>query len=106
MSDVEIEKMAEIVRELNDSGVLDIISSILKSREGVLLELANWLQNNSNVMKNMSTILAALERVDPDSAVKASSLTDLLKMVRDPDVLAGLSFFLNLMKSIGEVLRE
>ncbi|BBG23413.1 DUF1641 domain-containing protein [Sulfuracidifex tepidarius] len=106
MSDSEIEKIMEIMRQMDEAGVLDILNSLLKSRQGVLLEVANWLQNNSNVMKNMSTLMAAMSKLDPDSLKKAETLTDLLKMLRDPDVLAGISFFLSLMKSIGETLHE
>ncbi|AWR95529.1 DUF1641 domain-containing protein [Acidianus brierleyi] len=102
----EDEEVFELVKELKDSGLLDILMSALKNREGILLEIANWLQNNENVMKNLSTFLAALSKLNPDEMKKARSLTDVLNMVKDPDVLSGLSFFLNLMKVIGEVLRE
>ena len=106
MSEQEQEKMIEFLKELEDSGVLDILTSLLKNRDGALLEIANWLQKNQNVMKNVSTLMAALSKVDPDQVNKSKSLIDLLKTLKDPDVLAGISFFLSLMKSIGETLRE
>jgi uncharacterized protein YjgD (DUF1641 family) len=107
MSEQEQEKMIEFLKELEDSGVLDILTSLLKNKDGALLEIANWLQKNQNVMKNVSTLMAALSKVDPDQVKKSKSLIDLIKTLNDdPDVLAGISFFLSLMKSIGETLRE
>jgi uncharacterized protein YjgD (DUF1641 family) len=103
---VDNEKIIQLEKELEDSGLLDVLLSLLKNREGILLEIANWLQNNENLMKNISTILAALSKVNPDEMRKAKSLTDVLNMLKDPEVLSGLSLFLNLMKAIGEVLRE
>ncbi|MUN29828.1 DUF1641 domain-containing protein [Sulfuracidifex metallicus] len=106
MSEQEQEKMIEFLKELEDSGVLDILTSLLKNKDGALLEIANWLQKNQNVMKNVSTLMAALSKVDPDQVKKSKSLIGLFKTLNDPDVLAGISFFLSLMKSIGETLRE
>ncbi len=103
---VDNEKIIQLEKELEDSGLLDVLLSLSKNREGILLEIANWLQNNENLMKNISTILAALSKVNPDEMRKAKSLTDVLNMLKDPEVLSGLSLFLNLMKAIGEVLRE
>lgn len=105
--------MIEFLKELENSGVLDILNSLLKNKDGALLEIANWLQKNQNVMKNVSTLMAALSKVDPDQIKvdpdqmkKSKSLIGLLKTLNDPDVIAGISFFLSLMKSIGETLRE
>lgn len=100
-----IDELVELVNELKKSGILDVLLSLLKNREGVLLELAEWLKNNQNVMKNFSLILSVMNNVNPDELEKATSLTELVLMLKDPDVLAGLSYFLQIMKKLGEALK-
>lgn len=100
-----LDQLLELVNELKKTGLLDVTISLLKNREGVLIEFAEWLKNNENVMKNWSLLLSVVNNVNPDEIQKARTLTELLLMLKDPDVLAGLSYFLQIMKKLGESIR-
>ncbi|AWR96776.1 DUF1641 domain-containing protein [Acidianus sulfidivorans JP7] len=105
MSEVEIDQLMDILKELKESGLLDVIQALIKNREDIILQIAEWLKNNQNVMKNMSLLLSAIDKANPDEVQKARSLTEVMLMLKDPDVLAGISYFLTIMKKLGESIR-
>ncbi|WP_187152746.1 DUF1641 domain-containing protein [Acidianus manzaensis] len=105
MSEVEIDEVLDLLKELKETGILDIINSMLRNREDIILEFAEWLKNNQNVMKNASLLLSVVNKINPDEVKKAKSLTEVILMLKDPDVLAGISYFLTIMKKLGESIK-
>ncbi|GGP20312.1 hypothetical protein GCM10007981_07880 [Thermocladium modestius] len=104
--EAEIDKILDLAKKLVDSGLLDVAAAVLDNKEEILSEIADWLQNNGSLLKNFSTVFSALSKLDPDTMRKARGFRDLVVMLNDPDVMAGLSFLLNFMKAIGESLHE
>lgn len=101
LSQETLEDFLELLQELERTGLLKAMIGILRGREELLEKVTTWLENNRNLVQNATLFLSAVTSLDVEEIEYASSLTQLLNLLKDPEVVKGLSVFLALMKEIG-----
>ncbi|MFP5115905.1 DUF1641 domain-containing protein [Bacillaceae bacterium C204] len=117
-----------LLQELHDSGIMDALGSLLKSKEKAAKIAVGQLtrQPVTNMINNAMAAGGILTELDPETTSKlAKSLTtglqkaeqglkddtkiglfDLMKALKDPDINRVLGFGFNLLKGMGEGLKE
>jgi uncharacterized protein YjgD (DUF1641 family) len=117
-----------LLQELHDSGILDALGSLLKSKDSVAKIAVGQLarQPVTNMINNAMAAGGILTELNPETTTKlAKSLTvglqkaeqglkadsklglfDLMKAIKDPDINRALGFGFNLLKGMGEGLKE
>jgi|SRR3954453_4240805 uncharacterized protein YjgD (DUF1641 family) len=117
-----------LIQELHDSGIMDALGSLLKAKEKAAKIAVGQLtrQPVTNMINNAMAAGGILTELDPETTNKlAQSLTaglkkaeqgleadyklglfDLMKALKDPDINRALGFGFNLLKGMGEGLKE
>ena len=117
-----------LIQELHDSGIMDALGSLLKAKEKAAKIAVGQLtrQPVTNMINNAMAAGGILTELDPETTNKlAKSLTaglkkaeqglkadsklglfDLMKVLKDPDINRALGFGFNLLKGMGEGLKE
>lgn len=117
-----------LLKELQDSGILEILSGLLQTKEHTAKIAIDQLSRKpvTNIINNVMAAGGILVEMDPESTSKlAKSLTagiqkaeqglqedttigliDLVKAIKDPEINRALRFGMNLLKGIGEGLKE
>jgi uncharacterized protein YjgD (DUF1641 family) len=118
----------ELLQELHNSGIMDALGSLLKAKESAAKIAVGQLtrQPVTNMINNAMAAGGILTELDPVTTSKlAKSLTtglqkaeqglkddtkirlfDLMKALKDPDINRVLGFGFNLLKGMGEGLKE
>ena len=117
-----------LLQELHDSGIMDALGSLLKSKEKAAKILVGQVSRKpvTNLINNAMAAGGILTELDPEitgklaksmkvglqkaeEGLKADTklgLFDLMKAMKDPDINRALGFGFNLLKGIGEGLKE
>jgi uncharacterized protein YjgD (DUF1641 family) len=117
-----------LIQELHDSGILDAFGSLLKAKEKAAKIAVGQLTREpvTNMINNAMAAGGMLTELDPETTGKlAKSLTnglkkaeqglkadskigvlDLMKALKDPDINRAIGFGFNLLKGMGEGLKE
>jgi uncharacterized protein YjgD (DUF1641 family) len=117
-----------LLQELHDSGIMEGLGSLLKAKESAAKIAVGQLTRKpvTNMINNAMAAGGILTELDPETTSKlAKSLTiglqkaeqglkadtklglfDLMKAIKDPDINRALGFGFNLLKGIGEGLKE
>jgi uncharacterized protein YjgD (DUF1641 family) len=118
----------QLLQELHDSGILEAISSLVKAKEEVAKIAVGQITREpvTNLINNAMAAGGAMTALDPEMTKKLMSsvtkglekaehglqthskvgILDLLKVMNDPDINRAIGFGLNLLKGIGEGLKE
>ncbi|NRD80065.1 DUF1641 domain-containing protein [Bacillus sp. BRMEA1] len=118
----------KLLQEFHDSGIMEIIGSFLKAKETAAQIAVDQLtrQPVTNMINNVKSVGGVLTELNPDTISKlAKSLTlglqkaetglkndtklgllDVMKALKDPDINRALEFGFNLLKGIGENLKD
>lgn len=123
-----LNKIMNLISELNETGVLEAANSMLQSKEKIA-EIALGQINRepvTNIINNIMGAAGALSSVDPELTTKlVNSITkgidqgnkhlekdekigvlDLMKVLKDPDVNRAVGFGINFLKGMGKGLKE
>ncbi len=96
-----LEELLKLVDALHKSGVLPFLVGVVSKLDENLAFLA---EQNAMLIRNVNVVYSVLsgkERVGDNV-----SLSDLLKMLNDPDVKRGLFLVLKVLKAIGSASKE
>jgi len=117
-----------VLKELHESGLLEALKDLLKAKEKVAkIAVDQTLREPvTNLINNAMAAGGALTALDPNTTEKLMSglangiekaeqglqentrvkMFDLLKVLNDPDINRAIGFGLNLLKGVGEGLKE
>jgi uncharacterized protein YjgD (DUF1641 family) len=117
-----------LLQELHDSGIMEALGSLLKAKESATKIALGQITRKpvTNMINNAMAAGGILTELDPETTSKlAKSLTvglqkaeqglkadtklglfDLMKAIKDPDINRAFGFGFNLLKGIGEGLKE
>lgn len=117
-----------LLQELHNSGVLEAANSLVKAKEEVAKIAVGQMTRTpvTNLMNNLMAAGGAFTALDPEMTKKLLGsvakglekaeqglqsnskvgILDLLKVLNDPDINRAIGFGLNLLKGIGEGLKE
>lgn len=117
-----------LLKELHDSGIMEALGSLLKAKESAAKIALGQITRKpvTNMINNAMAAGGILTELDPETTSKlAKSLTvglqkaeqglkadtklglfDLMKAIKDPDINRAFGFGFNLLKGIGEGLKE
>jgi uncharacterized protein YjgD (DUF1641 family) len=123
-----LKQTIELLQELHESGIMEIVVSLLRAKEKVAKIAIDQMVRPpvTNTINNAMAAAGALSEMEPDTTkklVKSLSMgivraeegikngekvgiLDLLKVLKDPDINRSLSFGLNLLKGMGEGLKD
>ncbi|MEH7309146.1 DUF1641 domain-containing protein [Neobacillus drentensis] len=118
----------DLLQELHDSGIMEALGSLLKAKESAAKIAVGQFTRKpvTNMINNAMAAGGILTELDPETTSKlAKGLTtglqkaeqelkadsklglfDLMKALKDPDINRALGFGFNLLKGIGEGLKE
>ncbi|WP_077212307.1 DUF1641 domain-containing protein [Bacillus dakarensis] len=118
----------QLLQELHDSGILDALNSLVKAKEKVAKIAVGQMTREpvTNLINNTMAAGGALTTLDPEMTKKLMGsvalgiekaqqglqedskvgILDLLKVLNDPDINRAIGFGLNLLKGVGEGLKE
>ncbi len=121
-------EMLQLLQELHSSGILEAVNSLVKVKEQVAKIAVDQMtrQPVTNLINNAMAAGGALTSLDPEMTKKLMGslakgfekaeqglqvhskvgILDLLKVLQDPDINRAIGFGLNLLKGIGEGLKE
>lgn len=117
-----------LLQELHNSGILEAINSLVKAKEEVAKIAVGQMTREpvTNIINNAMAAGGALTELDPEmtkklmgsvskglekaeQGLKSNSkvgILDLMKALKDPDLNRAIGFGLNLLKGVGEGLKE
>lgn len=117
-----------LLKELHSSGILETINSLVKAKEEVVKVAVGQMTREpvTNIMNNAMAAGGALATLDPELTKKLMGsvakglekaeqglqtnlkvgILDLMKALKDEDLNRAIGFGLNLLKGIGEGLKE
>ncbi len=117
-----------LLQELHDSGILEALGSLVKAKESVAKIAVGQLTRPpvTNMINNAMAAGGALTAIDPEMTQKLMAsvanglqkaeqglqsgekvgILDLVKVLKDPDINRAIGFGLNLLKGVGEGLKE
>jgi uncharacterized protein YjgD (DUF1641 family) len=123
-----LNKILDIVGELNDIGVLEAVNAMLQAKEKIAKIALNQVTREpiTNLINNLMGAAGALTNLDPELTKKlVSSVTlgldegskhlqshnkigifDLLKVLKDPDINRAIGFGIHFMKGLGKGLKD
>ncbi|MCQ6280878.1 DUF1641 domain-containing protein [Bacillus sp. EB600] len=118
----------QLVQELHNSGILEALNSLVKAKEEVAKIAVGQMMREpvANIINNAMAAGGALTALEPETTKKLMGsvakglekaeqglqsnskvgILDLLKVLNDPDINRAIGFGLNLLKGIGEGLKE
>lgn len=127
-NEAALNRIMEIVGELNDMGALEAANSMLQAKEKIAKIALGQVNREpvTNMINNIMGAAGALTSLDPDMTSKlANSVTagleagnkhleannkigmlDLLKSLKDPDINRAVGFGLHFLKGMGKGLNE
>ncbi|MED4227501.1 DUF1641 domain-containing protein [Neobacillus cucumis] len=117
-----------LLRELHNSGILEILNSLVQAKEEVVKIAVGQMTREpiTNIINNAMAVGGALTALEPEmtkrimgsvakglekaeQGLQSNSkvgILDLLKVLNDPYINRAIGFGLNLLKGIGEGLKE
>jgi uncharacterized protein YjgD (DUF1641 family) len=123
-----LNKILDIVGELNDIGVLEAVNAMLQAKEKIAKIALGQVNREpiTNMINNLMGAASALTNLDPELTKKlVSSVTlgldegskhlqannkigifDLLKVLKDPDINRAVGFGIHFMKGLGKGLKD
>jgi uncharacterized protein YjgD (DUF1641 family) len=123
-----LKQTIELLQELHESGIMEIVVSLLRAKEKVAKIAIDQMVRPpvTNIINNGMAAAGALSEMEPtttEKLVKSLSIGikkaevgltngekvgvfDLLKVLKDPDINRTLVFGLNLLKGMGEGLKD
>lgn len=127
-NDQAINKIMNIVNELNDIGVLEAANAMLQAKEKIAKIALGQVTREpvTNMINNLMGAAGALTNLDPELTKKlVGGLTagldegskhlqsnqkigilDLIKVLNDPDINRAIGFGIHFMKGLGKGLKE
>src|SRR3954471_16680612 len=118
----------DLLQELHNSGILEGINSLVKTKEEVAKIAVGQLTREpfTNMVNNAMAAGGVLTQLDPETTKKLmgsvakglekaekglqshseTGVLDLLKALKDPDLNRAITFGLNLLKGMGEGLKD
>jgi uncharacterized protein YjgD (DUF1641 family) len=122
-----LNKILNIVGELNDTGVLEAVNAMLQAKEKIAKIALSQVTREpiTNLINNLMGAAGALTSLDPDLTNKLASsvalgmdegskhlqsnnkigVFDLLKVLNDPDINRAIGFGIHFMKGLGKGLK-
>jgi uncharacterized protein YjgD (DUF1641 family) len=122
-----INKIMNLISELNETGALEAANSMLQSKEKIAKIALGQINREpvTNLINNLMGAAGALTNVDPEVTTKlVNSITkgidegnkhlekdekigvlDLVKVLKDPDVNRAVGFGINFLKGMGKGLK-
>jgi uncharacterized protein YjgD (DUF1641 family) len=122
-----LNKILNIVGELNDTGVLEAVNAMLQAKEKIAKIALGQVTREpiTNLINNLMGAAGALTSLDPDLTNKLASsvalgmdegskhlqsnnkigVFDLLKVLNDPDINRAVGFGIHFMKGLGKGLK-
>jgi uncharacterized protein YjgD (DUF1641 family) len=126
--DIALNKMINILSELNENGMLEAVHSMLLAKEKIAAITLSQVTREpvTNLINNLMGAAGALTSLDPETTKKLiNGLTtgiaeanqhliepkkvgvlDLLKVLNDPDINRAIGFSLQFLKGLGKGLKE
>ncbi|MDA5110633.1 MULTISPECIES: DUF1641 domain-containing protein [Brevibacillus] len=123
-----IREALKLLQELHDSGILEALKSLLEAKEKVAKIAVGQLLRPpvTNSINNAMAVAEALSEIEPDMTKKLVGslvqglqqakegleqdskvgLFDLVRALQDPDINRAIGFGLNLLKGMGQGLKE
>jgi uncharacterized protein YjgD (DUF1641 family) len=123
-----LQQTAKLLQELNGSGILPALQSLLVSKEQVATIAVQQLLRPpvTNMINNAMAAAGALTSLDPETTKKlmgslgdglkkaeeglanneTTSVFTLMKVMKDPDINRAMTFGLNLLKGLGQGLQK
>jgi uncharacterized protein YjgD (DUF1641 family) len=123
-----LNKILNIVGELNDTGVLEAVNAMLQAKEKIAKIALGQVTREpiTNLINNLIGAAGALTSLDPDLTNKLASsvalgmdegskhlqsnnkigVFDLLKVLNDPDINRAIGFGIHFMKGLGKGLKD
>jgi uncharacterized protein YjgD (DUF1641 family) len=118
----------DLLQELHNSGILDSINSLVKTKEKVAKIAVGQMTREpvTNMINNAMAAGGVLTQMDPEMTKKlmgsvakgleraeqglqsntTTGILDIMKALKDPDMNRAITFGLNLLKGIGEELKD
>ena len=118
----------DLLQELHNSGILDGINSLVKTKEEVAKIAVGQMTREpvTNMINNAMAAGGVLTQMDPEMTKKlmgsvakgleraeqglqsnsTTGILDIMKALKDPDMNRAITFGLNLLKGIGEELKD
>ena len=118
----------DLLQELHNSGILDSINSLVKTKEKVAKIAVGQMTREpfTNMVNNAMAAGTVLTQLDPETTKKLmgsvakglekaeqglqsnsqTGIIDIMKALKDPDLNRAITFGLNLLKGIGEELKN
>ena len=118
----------DLLQELHNSGILDVINSLVKTKEEVAKIAVGQMTREpvTNMINNAMAAGGVLTQMDPEMTKKlmgsvakgleraeqglqsnsTTGMLDIMKALKDPDMNRAITFGLNLLKGIGEELKD
>jgi uncharacterized protein YjgD (DUF1641 family) len=118
----------DLLQELHNSGILDAINSLVKTKEEVAKIAVGQMTREpvTNMINNAMAAGGVLTQMDPEMTKKlmgsvakgleraeqglqsnsTTGMLDIMKALKDPDMNRAITFGLNLLKGIGEELKD
>ena len=118
----------DLLQELHNSGILDGINSLVKTKEKVAKIAVGQMTREpvTNMINNAMAAGGVLTQMDPEMTKKlmgsvakgleraeqglqsnsTTGILDMMKALKDPDMNRAITFGLNLLKGIGEELKD
>ena len=118
----------DLLQELHNSGILEVINSLVKTKEEVAKIAVGQMTREpvTNMINNAMAAGGVLTQMDPEMTKKLmgsvakgleraeqglqsnseTRLLDIMKALKDPDMNRAITFGLNLLKGIGEELKD
>jgi uncharacterized protein YjgD (DUF1641 family) len=95
-----LEQFLKLINALQRSGILPLLVGIMEKFDENLAFLA---EQNSMLIRNVSIIYGILNGKEE---AKDVSLSEIIKMLNDPDIKRGLYLVLKILKAIGSASKE
>jgi uncharacterized protein YjgD (DUF1641 family) len=118
----------DLLQELHNSGILDAINSLVKTKEEVAKIAVGQMTREpvTNMINNAMAAGGVLTQMDPEMTKKlmgsvakgleraeqglqsnsTTGILDIMKALKDPDMNRAITFGMNLLKGIGEELKD
>jgi uncharacterized protein YjgD (DUF1641 family) len=118
----------DLLQELHNSGILEGINSLVKTKEEVAKIAVGQMTREpvTNMINNAMAAGGVLTQMDPEMTKKlmgsvakglekaeqglqsnsTTGILDIMKALKDPDMNRAITFGLNLLKGIGEELKD
>ncbi len=118
----------QLLQELHNSGILEAVNSLVKTKDEVAKIAVGQMTREpvTNMINNAMAAGGVLTQLDPETTKKLmgsvakglekaeqglqsssqTTILDLMKALKDPDLNRAITFGMNLLKGVGEGLKE